>query len=129
MIQLFKQYPMLAQKLPYVSLGEFPTAVQKLDRLGKYLSFDNLFIKRDDLSGNIYGGNKIRKLEFILGNALRSKAKEVSLKHLNLWDVKARPPPKTKGPPKINEYSIDYSTSQLPVSDKRLYVDVEPACA
>jgi hypothetical protein len=51
------------------------------------------------------------------------------LKHLNLWDVKARPPPKTKGPPKINEYSIDYSTSQLPVSDKRLYVDVEPACA
>ena len=77
MIQLFKQYPVLAQKLPYVSLGEFPTAVQKLDRLGKYLSFDNLFIKRDDLSGNIYGGNKVRKLEFILGNALRSRAKEV----------------------------------------------------
>jgi len=27
------------------------------------------------------------------------------------------------------EYSIDYSTSQLPASDKWLYVDVEPACA
>jgi len=34
-------------------------------------------MKRDDLSGKVYGGNKPRKLEFILGNALRSKAKEV----------------------------------------------------
>ena len=45
------------------------------------------------------------------------------LKHLGLWDQKARPPPKATGPPKIVEYSIDYSVSQLPVSDKWLYVD------
>jgi hypothetical protein len=47
------------------------------------------------------------------------------LKHLNLWDVKTRPPPKATWPPKIIEYSMDYSTSQLPASDKWLYVDVE----
>jgi hypothetical protein len=35
------------------------------------------------------------------------------LKHLGLWDRKARPPPKATGPPKVQEYSIDYSFSQL----------------
>jgi hypothetical protein len=40
------------------------------------------------------------------------------LKHLGLWEVKPRPPPKTIGPPKTPEYHLDYSTSQLPVSDK-----------
>jgi len=47
------------------------------------------------------------------------------LKHLGLWEIKARPPPKATGPAKIAEYSIDYSTSQLPMSDKWLYVDPE----
>ena len=47
------------------------------------------------------------------------------LKHLGLWDIKTRPPPKAARPSKIPEYSIDYSTSQLPASDKWLYVDPE----
>jgi hypothetical protein len=38
------------------------------------------------------------------------------LKHLGLWQLKPRPPPKATGQTKIAEYSIDYSTSQLPVS-------------
>ena len=42
---------------------------------------------------------------------------EKILKHLGLWEKKARPPPKAAGPSKIPEFSIDYSTSQLPVSD------------
>ena len=45
------------------------------------------------------------------------------LKHLGLWEVKARPPPKATGPPKTVEHHIDYSVSQVPVSDKWLYVD------
>ena len=77
MIPLFEQYPLLREKLAYVPLGEFPTPVQKLERLGAELGVSQLYIKRDDLSGNLYGGNKPRKLEFILGEALRSKAKEV----------------------------------------------------
>jgi hypothetical protein len=51
MIPLFKQYPLLREKLPYVSLGEFPTPVQKLDRIGRDLGMSRLYIKRDDLSG------------------------------------------------------------------------------
>ena len=62
MIPLFEHYPILGRKLPYVSLGEFPTPVQKLDQLGRHLGLDNLFIKRDDLSGKVYGGNEVRKL-------------------------------------------------------------------
>jgi len=77
MIPLFKQYPLLREKLPYVSLGEFPTPVQKLDGIGRNLGMNRLYIKRDDLSGSIYGGNKVRKLEFLLGNALKVNAKEV----------------------------------------------------
>jgi D-cysteine desulfhydrase len=76
-IPLFEQYPLLREKLAYVPLCEFPTPVQKLERLGAKLGVSHLYIKRDDLSGKVYGGNKPRKLEFTLGNALRSKAKEV----------------------------------------------------
>ena len=77
MIPLFEQYPLLQTRLPYVPLGEFPTPVQKLERLGAELGISQLYIKRDDLSGKVYGGNKPRKLEFILGDTLRSKAREV----------------------------------------------------
>lgn len=77
MIPLFQAYPLLGEKLAYAPLGEFPTPVQKLERLGAELGVGQLYVKRDDLSGKVYGGNKPRKLEFILGNALRSKAKEV----------------------------------------------------
>ena len=41
----------------------------------------------------------------------------VLFKHLGLWDVKDRPPPRADAPPKAPEYSIDYMDSQLPVSD------------
>jgi D-cysteine desulfhydrase len=77
MLPLFENYKLLGKKLPYVSLGDFPTPVQKLDQLGKQLGLSDLFIKRDDLTGKVYGGNKVRKLEFILGDALRRGAKEV----------------------------------------------------
>ena len=47
------------------------------------------------------------------------------LKHLGLWDQKARPPPKVNSPPMTPEYHIDYTDSQLPASDNYLYVDPE----
>jgi len=72
-LPLFRQYPELEAKLPCISLGNFPTAVQRLDRLG----YDNLWIKRDDLSSSVYGGNKVRKLEFLLADARRKKKKRV----------------------------------------------------
>jgi D-cysteine desulfhydrase len=76
-LTLFELFPKLEQRLPHVSLGAFPTPVHKLLNLGKIVGLDNLYIKRDDLSGTVYGGNKVRKLEFLLGEALHAKAKEV----------------------------------------------------
>jgi D-cysteine desulfhydrase len=60
-------------------LGELPTPVQRLDRLEEALGADapSVYIKRDDLSGGLYGGNKVRKLEFLLGRALREGYREV----------------------------------------------------
>lgn len=59
--------------LPRVKLGEMKTPIEKLDNLSKNYK-NNLYIKRDDLLGIGLGGNKVRKLEFILGDALAKKA-------------------------------------------------------
>jgi hypothetical protein len=45
------------------------------------------------------------------------------LKHLGLWEVKARPPPKSRHAAKRNETVIDDASSQLPVSNNWIYVD------
>ena len=72
-LDLFRQYPELAEKLPRLSLGKFPTPVHQLNRLG----MENLWIKRDDMSSTVYGGNKIRKLEFILAEAKQRNAAHI----------------------------------------------------
>lgn len=81
---LFEVFPLLSKTIPYISLGTFPTPIQKLNNLRQELSIPNLYIKRDDLSGKIsqdgsrlFGGNKVRKLEFLLGEALEHNAKTV----------------------------------------------------
>lgn len=56
-------------KLPKEALGFFPTPLHKLENISNDLGI-NLYIKRDDFSGrNLFGGNKIRKLEYLLGDA------------------------------------------------------------
>ncbi len=60
-----------AQALPRARLGFFPTPLHRLDRLSEQLGI-NLYIKRDDLTGmNLFGGNKIRKLEYLMGDIVR----------------------------------------------------------
>lgn len=70
---LFDSYPLL-QTLPHVTLCNLPTSIQQLNKLGAHLNTQNLWIKRDDVTGILYGGNKPRKLEFELGNALKQGA-------------------------------------------------------
>lgn len=53
-----------------MELGSWPTPLEKLETLSGCLGSDVL-IKRDDLSGLVYGGNKVRKLEFILADVQR----------------------------------------------------------
>lgn len=56
--------------LPWVSLGEFPTPVERLELAG--CAAAEVWIKRDDRSGKPYGGNKVRKLELLLARALEA---------------------------------------------------------
>jgi 1-aminocyclopropane-1-carboxylate deaminase/D-cysteine desulfhydrase-like pyridoxal-dependent ACC family enzyme len=53
-----------------VSLGFLPTPVAKLSQLSSALGGPEILIKRDDLTGLAFGGNKTRKLEFILHDAI-----------------------------------------------------------
>ena len=55
---------------PRVSLGFFPTPLIELPNLGAALGGARIFMKRDDQTGLALGGNKTRKLEYILGDAL-----------------------------------------------------------
>ncbi len=64
-----RQAQALLDRLPRARLGFFPTPLQRLDRLSEVLGV-NLYIKRDDFTGvNLFGGNKVRKLEYLLGKA------------------------------------------------------------
>jgi D-cysteine desulfhydrase len=51
-------------------LGFFPTPLQKLENLTKYFGGPQIFIKRDDMTGLAFGGNKTRKLEYLIGDAI-----------------------------------------------------------
>ncbi len=61
-------------KFPRVRLIERPTPFRKLTRLSDRIGGPEIYVKRDDLTGLAFGGNKSRKLEFIVGDMLRKKA-------------------------------------------------------
>jgi D-cysteine desulfhydrase len=61
---LFKRLPRVPELVPWVELADgLPTPVERLD--------DGLFVQRDDRTDSHYGGNKVRKLEFVLAVAKR----------------------------------------------------------
>lgn len=62
---LFERFPQLAARLPFRSLGNFPTAIERVEGLTS--AKVELWVKREDQSGTLYGGNKVRKLEHLLG--------------------------------------------------------------
>lgn len=76
---LLEQHPVLKEKLPHTPLGALPTPVERLRQLEAACEArtTSLFVKRDDLSGAPYGGNKVRKLEFILPYVQAKGYKEV----------------------------------------------------
>ncbi len=55
---------------PRVDLGFLPTPLEPLDRLSTSLGGPRIWIKRDDCTGLATGGNKTRKLEFLMGDAI-----------------------------------------------------------
>lgn len=59
---------------PRIRLGHFPTPLEFMPRLSKALGGPEIWIKRDDCTGLSTGGNKTRKLEYLMGEALARKA-------------------------------------------------------
>ena len=64
-------------RFPRVSLAHTPTPLEEMPRLSKAVGGPRLFIKRDDCTGLALGGNKTRKLEFLVGDALDQGADTV----------------------------------------------------
>ena len=65
------------EKLPRVRLGCYPTPLIEARHLSSVLGGPRIFIKREDLSGLALGGNKCRRLEFILAEAKKQGADAV----------------------------------------------------
>ncbi len=57
------------KEIPRLRFAHLPTAVEELPRLSEHLGGPRLLVKRDDQTGLAFGGNKTRKLEFLLAEA------------------------------------------------------------
>lgn len=71
-IPLFRRWPGLRDAIPRIDLATLPTPIEELtlpERSGVRAVDRGLWVKRDDQTGVNYGGNKVRKLEFLLGEA------------------------------------------------------------
>ena len=62
------------ERLPRLPLVTGPTPLQEAPRLSAALGGPRILIKRDDLTGLMFGGNKVRQMEFVLGAALAEGA-------------------------------------------------------
>ena len=65
---------MVLKQFPRVPLAHLPTRLEPLPRLSEHLGGPEIWVKRDDCTGLATGGNKTRKLEFSMGEALEQGA-------------------------------------------------------
>lgn len=70
-------YPGLAARVPKCSLADLPTPLEECRIDGAHKS-NPILIKRDDLTNKLYGGNKVRKLEYLLRRAQDRDARRVA---------------------------------------------------
>ncbi|MFO8058198.1 MAG: pyridoxal-phosphate dependent enzyme [bacterium] len=76
--ELFKAYPVLMTSIPWTPLGTTPTPVERMESLGQKLGCPSLWVKRDDLSSDKMGGNKVRIMEFLLAR-MKADRKTVAI--------------------------------------------------
>jgi|TARA_B110000483_G_scaffold236821_2_gene310579 1-aminocyclopropane-1-carboxylate deaminase/D-cysteine desulfhydrase-like pyridoxal-dependent ACC family enzyme len=67
------------EDLHSIQLGAWPTPLRPNPTLGQVVGIPDLWIKRDDLTGFSWGGNKVRAVEYLIADALRAGATEVVL--------------------------------------------------
>ena len=70
-------FPKLAARLPKSSIADLPTPLKEYS-LDGHASLPPLLVKHDDLTNKLYGGNKVRKLEYILQRAKDRDARRVA---------------------------------------------------
>ncbi|MCX6898890.1 MAG: pyridoxal-phosphate dependent enzyme [Verrucomicrobia bacterium] len=77
---LFQRFPRLRDTMPFVPLGTYPTPVERLttvEHAARLPAGGQLWVKRDDLSGEPWGMSKVRKLEHYFGDARAAGARRV----------------------------------------------------
>lgn len=62
------------KSVPRMKFAHLPTAVEEMPRLSAHLGGPRLLVKRDDQTGLAFGGNKTRKLEFLIAEAIDRRA-------------------------------------------------------
>jgi len=65
---------MSLERLPRIRLAALPTPLEEAPRLTEALGGARILVKRDDLTGLAFGGNKTRKLEYLIADALAGGA-------------------------------------------------------
>lgn len=73
-MSLCKDLSIALTRFPRVRLGHFPTPLEPMDRLSEMLGGPRLWVKRDDCTGLSSGGNKTRKLEYLMADAQKQGA-------------------------------------------------------
>jgi D-cysteine desulfhydrase len=74
---IFEAFPDLARTVPWIPLAHVPTAVEPCDAIGDWLGRSGVFMKRDDVISPLYGGNKVRRYEFVLADAKARGAQRI----------------------------------------------------
>lgn len=76
-LPLFQTYPDLAEEIPRLALGDWPTPVTNARRFADAQGLKAFYVKREDLSHAECGGNKLRGLEFLLAEAKQKGAETI----------------------------------------------------
>jgi D-cysteine desulfhydrase len=74
---LFDAFPRLRERVPWIALGQWPTPIMEAKRFGPKHGLKSFHVKREDLSHGQLAGNKVRGLEFLLGEAARRGARTI----------------------------------------------------
>ncbi len=76
---IFDAYPDLQENIPWISILSKPTPTRQLNQLVESLKTkEELWVKLDNLTSDKYGGNKVRKLEFLIAEALQQKKVQIA---------------------------------------------------
>jgi D-cysteine desulfhydrase len=75
---LHRKFPSLKARIPSLSICDKPTPLVRMEKLGEAVGHEDLWVKRDDLTCGLYGGNKARKLDFLLAAAVGKKVRAVA---------------------------------------------------